>query len=440
MIIRNLTLAIAGAVIAFGGFTATSAQAQKMQEIPALVYRTGPYAPNGVSIADGYSDYFTLVNERDGGVNGVKFHVTECDTAYKTDRGVECYDRIGKGTTVISPYSTGITYALIEKATADKVPILSMGYGRTSAADGRVFPYIFNFPASYWSQATSIVRYIADQEGGLNKLKGMNFAFIYLDHPYGREPIPTLDVLAKKFGFTYDKYPVPTGSMTEQKSIWLQIRRSKPEYAIMWGWGAMNSTAVKEAAAIKFPMDHFIGNWWSGDEADVSPAGEEGKGYKAATFNGVGDQYFVYADLDQYVYSKGLAAGSGDRKGRVLYNRGLINAAYVVEAVRTAQAKFGKRVMTGEEVRWGLENLNLTHEEVKKLGLEGLAPPVHITCENHEGNNPAILIQQWNGKNWEIKSDWIPAMTDVVRPLIEQDAAQYAKENNITPRDCQKQS
>ncbi len=433
---KHLTMAAVGAALAFTAFAATSAQAQGMQEIPALVYRTGPFAPNGVSIADGYSDYYTLINERDGGVNGVKFNVTECDTAYKTDRGVECYDRIAKGTTVVSPYSTGITYALIEKATADKVPILSMGYGRTSAADGRVFPYVFNFPATYWSQATSVIQHIANEEGGLAKLKGQNFAFIYLDHPYGREPIATLDVLADKFGFTYDKYPVPTGSRTEQTSIWLQIRRSKPEYAIMWGWGAMNSTAIKEAAAIKFPMDHFIGNWWSGDEADVTPAGEAAKGYKAATFNGVGDRYGVYADLQEFVYSKGLAAGSGDRKGRVLYNRGLINAVYVVEAVRTAQAKFGKRVMTGEEVRWGLENLNLTAAQIKDLGLKGLAPPVRVTCDNHEGDNPAILIQQWNGKAWEIKTDWIPAMSDVVRPLIEQDAAQYAKENNITLRDC----
>ncbi len=436
MELKHLTMATVGAVFALSAVAATSAQAQNAQEIPALVYRTGPFAPNGVSIADGYSDYYTLINERDGGVNGVKFNVTECDTAYKTDRGVECYDRIAKGTTVVSPYSTGITYALIEKATADKVPILSMGYGRTSAADGRVFPYVFNFPATYWSQATSVIQHIANEEGGLAKLKGQNFAFIYLDHPYGREPIATLDVLADKFGFTYDKYPVPTGSMTEQKSIWLQIRRSKPEYAIMWGWGAMNSTAVKEAAAIKFPMDHFIGNWWSGDEADVTPAGADAKGYKAATFNGVGDRYGVYADLQDFVYSKGLAAGSGDRKGRVLYNRGLINAVYVVEAVRTAQAKYGKRVMTGEEVRWGLENLNLTAAQIKDLGLKGLAPPVRVTCDNHEGDNPAILIQQWNGKAWEIKTDWIPAMSDVVRPLIEQDAAQYAKENNITLRDC----
>ncbi|MDJ0893888.1 MAG: ABC transporter substrate-binding protein [Alphaproteobacteria bacterium] len=430
---RTLTLAAAGAAIALG---TTGALAADTQKIASLVYRTGPYAPNGISLADGYADYFNLINERDGGVGGVKFSIEECDTGYKTDRGVECYDRIAKGTTVLSPWSTGITYALIEKATADKVPILSMGYGRTSAADGRVFPYVFNFPATYWSQATSVVQYIANEKGGVENLKGKNFAFIYLDHPYGREPIPTLDVLAEKFGFTYDRYPVPPASMTEQKSIWLQIRKTRPDYAIMWGWGAMNATAIKEAASIKYPMDKFIGNWWSGDEADVTPAGQGSVGYKAATFNGVGTNYKIYEDLKKHLYDAGKASGNGDRQGRVLYNRGLANGAYVVEALRTAQAKFGERVLTGEEMRWGLENLKLTAERIEELGLTGLVPPTEVTCLNHEGTSPAIMVQQWDGQNWEIKTDWIPAMTDIVRPLIEKDAAQYAAENNITPQSC----
>ena len=123
--------------------------------------------------------------------------------------------------------------------------------------------------------------------------------------------------------------------------------------------------------------------------------------------------------------------------GTVLYNRGLVNAAYIVEAVRLAQEKYGKgKWVSGEQVRWALENLDLSADDVERLGLTGLLPPTKVTCLNHEGASPAILIQQWNGSAWEIKTDWIPAMTEVVRPLIESDAAQYAKENNITPRSC----
>lgn len=433
---RKVALAAVASAVGLAGIAAT---AYADQPIPALVYRTGAYAPSGIPLANGYLDYFAMINERDGGVNGVKLAVEECDTGYATDRGVECYDRTkgtGGGATVYSPWSTGITYALIEKATADKIPILSMGYGRTSAANGKVFPYVFNFPATYWSQATSVVQYIANEMGGLDKLKGKRFAYIYLDHPYGKEPIPTLDVLAEKFGFTYDKYPVPPASMTEQKSIWLQIRKTKPDYAIMWGWGAMNGTAVREAANIRFPMENFIGNWWSGGNDAVVPAGKGSIGYKSATFHGVGTGFDAYKDVEAlYAAGKGTSADK-EEHNNPLWARGFANAAYIVEAIRTAQAKFGNRQITGEEMRWGLENLKLTEERIAEMGMTGYIPPLTITCENHEGDNPAILVQQWKGDKWEIISDWVPAMKDVVGPLIEQESAQYASENNITPRSC----
>jgi branched-chain amino acid transport system substrate-binding protein len=205
---------------------------------------------------------------------------------------------------------------------------------------------------------------------------------------------------------------------------------------IMWGWGAMNATAVKEAAKIKYPLDKFIGNWWSAGEDAVEAAGADAVGYKAATFHGAGSDYPVYADLQKYVFDAGLAAGKGDEAGRVLYNRGLANAFYVVEAVRLAQSKYGNRVITGEEMQWALENLNLTEEDIAGLGASGLVPPVQVTCENHEGLNPAVLIQQWNGSEYEIVSDWVPAMADLTRPILEEEAANYAAEQGLTARDC----
>src|SRR4051812_46716167 len=112
--------------------------AQNEQFFPALVYRSGPYAPNGIPFANGYGDYLRLVNERDGGINGVKITTEECETGYATDRGVECYERLkGKGPTGAAPFvplSTGITYALMDKALADKIPILTSGYGRSESA------------------------------------------------------------------------------------------------------------------------------------------------------------------------------------------------------------------------------------------------------------------------------------------------------------------
>ena len=65
---------------------------------PSLSYRTGPYAPNGIPFADGYADYFTLLNERDGGIGGAPINVIECETGYNTEKGVECFPRGPRGT------------------------------------------------------------------------------------------------------------------------------------------------------------------------------------------------------------------------------------------------------------------------------------------------------------------------------------------------------
>jgi branched-chain amino acid transport system substrate-binding protein len=197
----------------------------------------------------------------------------------------------------------------------------------------------------------------------------------------------------------------------------------------------MNSTAIKEAAAVGYPMDHFIGVWWSGAEQDVEPAGEAAKGYKSATFHAPGTDYPLFDDISEYVYDKGLGAGERDQVGEVLYNRGLINAVIVTEAIRTAQGIHGQQPLTGEQVRDGLENLDITEERLAELGMSDFTPPLKVSCADHEGNH-AVRVQQWDGAKWSFVSDWITPMKDVVRPMIEESAAQYAKEHGITPRDC----
>ncbi len=407
------------------------------QYFPLLVYRTGPYAANGAQLANGQIDYLKLINAK-GGVNGVMVKWEECETEYKTDLGVECYERLkGNGkVAAISPFSTGITYALLEKVAADQNVLFSMGYGRTSAADGRVFPWVFNFPATYWSQATSIMKYVAEQEGGADKLNGKKIALVHLDHPYGKEPIPTLQKLAVDDGFELLLYPVPPTSMTDQKSIWLDIRRSKPDWILMWGWGAMNPTAIKEASLIRYPMDHFIGNWWAAAEVDVRGSGVPAEGYIGANFHEVGAKAPIFAEIKSELYAKGQGTGPEAELGEVLYNRGIANSAFTVEAMVTAMKKYGNKALSGEEIRWGFENLDITQARIDELGLTGIIPPTKVTCANHEGS-PAIKLQRWDGKSWTVFTDWIPAMTDLVRPLIEADAAQYAKENGIEPRSCE---
>ena len=429
------TVLAASAFVAAAAAPTAPAVGQE-QYVPLLVYRTGAYAPNGIPLANGQADYFKMLNARDGGIGGVELVIEECDTAYNNDKGVECYERLKDGgptgATAFSPFSTGITYALIERATADEIPLFTMGYGRTDASDGTVFPFVFTMPTTYWSQATSIVRYIEEQEGG--DLAGKDIALVYHDSAYGKEPIPTLEILAEDTGFELHLFPVAHPGL-EQKATWLNVgRRLRPDWVVMWGWGVMNSTAIKEAAAVGYPMDRFIGNHWAGAEVDVRPAGDAALDYLAANFHAPG-RFDVHADIFTHVYDAGRGTGDRERVGEVLYNRGVVNAAITAEAIRIAQEMHGARPLTGAEVRDGFENLELTTERLAELGLDGFMNPVEVSCADHEGGG-AVFIQQWDGENWQRVSDWIPPMTDVVRPLIEQSAAAYAAETGITPRDC----
>jgi branched-chain amino acid transport system substrate-binding protein len=418
---NNLLTTLAAGVVAASCWIPV-AQAEDTMYMPSMTYRTGPFAGGGTPFADGYADYFNMLNERDGGINGVKIVVDECETAYNTQKGVECYEATkGNGALAYSPLSTGITLALIPKAPVDQIPIFSMGYGLSAAADGEKFPWTFVYPTSYWNQLSSILSYI-DANGGI---EGKKIGYIYLDAGYGKEPIPLLDQLAESMGFDVAKFPVGVKEMQNQSSQWLNVRKEKPDWMIMWGWGAMNPTAIKEAIKIRFPLDRFIGNWWAGSHNDLNAVGEAGEGYLAANFSGIGQDYPAIQDILTHVVEKGNSkVASADDVGNVLYNRGLFNAVVLAEAIREAQAATGKSVITGADMRDGLEAVDLTQERLTELGLPGFTGDVKGSCSDHEGGG-AVFIQQWDGSDWEKVSDLISPMNDVVRPMLEEAAEAY---------------
>ena len=399
---------------------------------PMLSYRTGPYAPGGIPFADGYQDYMTLLNERDGGIGGVPIRISECETGYNTERGVECYQSIrGDNPLVLQPLSTGITYQLIPRATEDGIPIHSMGYGRTSAVNGEVFNWVFNYPANYWDGASVAINYLLEQNGG--SLEGKKIVLVYHNSAYGREPIRTLEILAERNGFTFLPIGVDHPGQ-EQGSQWLQIRRERPDYVLMWGWGVMNAVAIQEAANIRFPMENFIGIWWSGSENDVLPVGAGAHGYTALTLHGTGTDYPLYEQIQEYVVDRGLAAGAGDQIGSVLYSRGLYAAMLAAEAARTAQEIHGTGAITPAMMRDGMEALSLTQERLTELGLPNFSAEFDVSCQNHGGGGQA-MVQRWdaNAQQWNLISDWISSDRELIMELVMEDSAAFAAENSITP-------
>ena len=435
------TILLGAAVAGLLGSAVASADEQFIG-LPS--YRVGPYASGGSGLFGGWIDYMQLINERDGGINGVKLTWEECETEYNNARGVECYERLKKkgstGNTVFQPVSTGITYSVLDKVVQDKIPMVTIGYGRTDAADGRVFPWVFPMITTYWSQASAIVNYMGQKEGGMDKLKGKKIGLLYHDSAYGKESHAIMDKLAAKHGFEVIKIAVAHPG-NEQQSQWLQIRQAKPDYVVLWGWGVMNPTAIKAAAKTGFPREKLIGVWWSGAEEDTIPAGPAAKGFIAAGFNVAGANYPVVADIKKHVYGKNKGnMEDKTRVGSVYYNRGVVHGIITVEAIRKAQEKYGKgKALTGEQVRWGFENLNLDEARLKALGATGFMPPLKLSCADHEGPGK-VKFQQWDGAQWKVITDWVDSDRPLVRGMIEESAAAYAKEKGIKPRDCSKES
>ena len=442
MTLHRFWIGVLAAVMVASPLAGPATAQDKTVFIPLLAYRTGAFAPSGIPSLNGFNDYFNMLNERDGGIEGVKILFEECEMQYDTKQGVECYERLKNnhgGAVLVNPFSTGITYQLIPKAPLDKVVVHSAGYGMTASADGRWFPWVFNFPMTYWSQASAFVKYVGKEEGGLDKLKGKKIAHIYHNSPYGKEANPTLEELARKFGFELTLLAVDSPGQ-EQKATWLQIRRLNPDWIYFSGWGVMNQVGVKEAVATGYRMDRMVGNWWSGSEADVVPAGESAKGYKSMAFHAAGSGFKVHQDIFKHVYDKGKGAFASERSrvGEVLYNRTVITGMLNTEAIRTAIKKYGQKPPTKDQIRWGFENLNLTEQRIEQLGFKGMMRPLQVTCENHESNAMA-MVQQWDGKQWKVIAEGIEPMRDVVRPKLEAAAVEEGKKLGYTMRDCSKE-
>ena len=405
------------------------------QHFPLQSYRVGAYAAGGTGFFGGFIDYLTLINSRDGGVNGVKLTWSEGETEYEVEKGVEVYQRLksNPGIAAWNPLSVGIAYAMIDGVTEDKVPLLTVNHGRTDTTDGRVFPYVFPLLLNPYSESSGIINYIAAKEGGHEALRGKKITVLYHGSPYGKETIPIYELLAGKYGFTLQQIEVPHPG-NEQQAQWLTIRRERPDYVVLRGWGVMNPVALTTAERNGFPADRIIGNVWSNSEEDVTPAGAAAVGYTAITTQASGKEYPVVKEIEAKVYGAGLGNLTDKaRIGSVYHNLGIVNGILNVEAIRIAQAKFGNRTLTGDEVRWGFEHLQLTPDRVKDLGAENLFHSINVTWDNHEGEG-YVTFQQWDGEKWNVVSDWIAPDWALLRPIIEASSEAYAKEKGLPLR------
>jgi branched-chain amino acid transport system substrate-binding protein len=435
MMFKKVAIAAAAVAAGMGALMASPAAQAQEQFVPLLVYRTGQFAPLGIPWADGKQDYLKLVNAK-GGINGVKIKFEECETAYDTAKGVECYERLKNkdgGASGFDTQSTGITFAVTDKAPWRQGAGGHPGYGLSQSVDGKVFEWNFPLLGNYWTAADSIVQDILKKEKG--SLKGKKIALVYHDSPYGKEPIPLLEKRAAKDGFELIKLPVTAPAWSK---IHLAADPPEPPRLCAAVVGRRDdSTAVREAQATGYPREKMYAVWWGGSDHDVKDIGAGAKGYNTVTIHNTAESDKVHGDIKSMLYDKGQGTAKDAKElGQLAHTRGMVISMLQVEAIRTAQEKFGKgKVMTPEQVRWGLENLNMTQERLNELGFGKIIRPFKTSCDNHLGADWA-RIATWDGSKFKVTSDWYQADKSMVDPLYKEFAEKYAKEKNVKVRTC----
>ena len=410
---RKMVLAAAGSLGA--GYLPNVIAQEKVIKFGMAQDFTKVYTFVTAEYSQGQRDYLTLVNER-GGVNGWKIQAEVVDTGNETQRGIEAYERFKReGVLVVDPLSTPVSRALVPRALNDKINLVTMFSGRSDAADGSVFPYVIPMSASYWSQAAVLIEYIARQE---KDLKGKKIAIVYIDTPFGKEPLPLLREIAKRRGFELLPFPyAPPGN--EQAAVWTQVRRANPNWTLIWGGGVGQTVSLKEAIRNGISPEKIASVVWL-SESDMKVVGEDAaKGVLKFEGAASGREPKIIQDILKDVVGKGKGAGPQELVGTSYYNIGVLSAALMVEGTRKALEISKGAMITSQTLNEGLRSIT-------RFNAEGLSPSITITKTDHQGGGMG-RVAQWDGRRWVAKSDWLSADQDLVWELIKESSAEFKK-------------
>jgi branched-chain amino acid transport system substrate-binding protein len=371
--------------------------------------RTGPTQIVGTVLCPAEQDYYKLINA-EGGVDGWTIRGDEIDNAYKVPQGIEAYQRQKQmGVVMMTLYGTPQTVALNQRLEQDKMPTTSPGFGISAAADGTRYPYLFPVAATYWSQGAGAVKFAKDQLGG--SLKGKKIAYVYYDNPAGKEPLPIIEALQKTEGFELRTFAVPPPGVEMGAQILDITQRYHPDFIIMHLFGRSPSVAIKGLKGAGYPLSKVLGLVWASAEADILAAGgwSVAEGYHTLQFAGAGDDFAVRQQIKD-MYKKEGKAPPKEMDNTVIYNRGLLQAAVQVQAIKNALKISGGEKPTGPQIKEGLE-------QIHDFTLGGLVPPLQITPTDHEGGGWVQVFQVHDGK-FVKETDWFRAYREVVENTV----------------------
>lgn len=370
-------------------------------------------------IAQAAKDYAGLLNAK-GGLEGHPIEIIVQDHGNEPQRGIECYERLKRdGVMVFDTLSTPVSRALLPRIMKDGNILIQSLVGRGDAVDGNVFKWVFPVGPTYWGQAANDLEYIKQKSGG--SLKGVKVAFLYVDYPFGQEPIGILKTLAAKEGFDLQLFPYPLPG-NDQTSAWTQIRRSNPDWIISWSLASMHVIASREMKRNGIAIEKYIAvNWLN--EVDIKNIGPDvAKGMKRGTNVAGGSSQPLVQDILKEIYDKGK--GNGDRKltDDVYYNTGLAIYSIAFEGARLAIKNYGWP-LTPEKIKKGLESL-------KNYDANGLIAPITVTVEDHGGGGKT-RVEMWDGAKWVPQTDWIAGFQDAVWSVVKEQSADYTKSEGM---------
>lgn len=411
MSVRQTVKALAAAFVLAS--VSQAASAQEPMRFGVCFDLSKAYTFISPQVAQAARDLAKHVNST-GGIAGHPVEIIVRDHGNEPQRGVECYEQLKReGVFVFNFLSTPVTNAVLPRAMRDGNIVMQSFVGRGDAVDGEVFKWIFPVGPTYWQQAANDVAFIKARLGG--KLSGAKIGFIYLDYPFGQEPIEILKTLAQKEGFDLKLYSVPLPG-SDQAGAWTQIRRDKPDYVISWILAGGHVVASKEMKRNGFPIDRYLSvNWLN--EVDIKNIGADAaKGILRGTNVAGGQSVPLVKTMLDTLYAKGEGSGPESLVRDVYYNLGLAVYATGFEAARIGIEKGG----------WPLtpQNMKAGYESIRNYDANGLMSPITVTAKDHGGGGKT-RVEQWDGSNWVPLTDWSADYTDVVWDVIRASSSKF---------------
>ncbi len=413
MKIKQHVKALATAAALTASATVASAQDKEPIRFGLCFDLSKSYTFISPQVAQGAQDLAMYVNDN-GGIEGHPVEMILRDHGNEPQRGVECYEQLKReGVFIFNFLSTPVTNAALPRLMKDGNILMQSFVGRGDAVDGEVFEWVFPVGPTYWQQAANDVAFIKGQMGG--DLSDTKIGFIYLDYPFGQEPIEVLKILAEKEGFTLELYPVPLPG-TDQSGAWSRARRDKPDYMISWMFAGGHVVASREMRRNQFPIDRYLAvNWFN--EVDINNIGAaEAKGILRGTNVAGGQEVPLVKTMLETYYAAGKGSGPESLLRDVYYNTGLAIYSVAFEAARLAIKESG----------WPLtpEAMQAGYRSIVDFDANGLMAPVTVTHQDHGGGG-MTRVEQWDGETWIPLTDWSADYLEVVWEVIRESSATF---------------